>query len=112
VQSFALLFLTEQGSVPAQPDQGTEFVSGMRAQRIQDEADVLSEFTLAKELVRQQLALAANEADLPDDEILDDAVLESFNLDGLSSTISLYVNVVSLAGESREVVLPVPIAIK
>jgi hypothetical protein len=112
VQSFALLFLTEQGSIAAQPTQGTEFVGGMRVQRIQDEADVLSEFTLAKELVRQQLALAANDSDLPDDEILDDATLESFNLNGDTSTLSLNVRVTSLAGDEREVVLPVPVAIR
>jgi len=112
VQSFAMLFLTELGSIEAKPEQGTEFITAMRASRIQDESDVLSEFTLAKELVRQQLALAANENDFPDDEILDDATLDSYSLDANASKIMLKVNVTSLAGASRVVVLPVPVAIR
>lgn len=112
VQSFALLFLTELGSIPVKPEQGTSFVTGMRRSRIQDEADVISEFTLAKELVRQALALQANAEELPDDETFDDATLLNFSLDSASSTIRLSVHVTSLAGTSRDVVLPVPVAIR
>jgi hypothetical protein len=112
VQSYALLFLTERGSIGVNPTQGAEFIAGMRQSRIQDEADVLSEFTLANELVRQQLALTANAQDLPDDETFDSATLENFSLDHESSTIRLSVKVISLAGTSRDIILPVPIAIR
>lgn len=112
VQSFALLFLTKRGSIPNVPDLGTEFITAMQQGQIRDEASVKSEFALAKERVRQTLALAANEMDLPDDEIFEDAELESFVLDKASSKLSLTVRVSSVAGEARVVFLPVPLAIR
>jgi hypothetical protein len=111
-QSYTLLFLTERGSIPQKLDQGTDFVIRMRQGRIQQESDVLSEFTLANELVREQLTLAASGQNYPDDEVFDSAILDSFELDRDLSRVLLRVRVRSIAGETRDVLLPVPVAIQ
>jgi hypothetical protein len=111
VQSFALLFLTEQGSVLYAPTLGSEFVTAMRQGLIRDESDVESNFALAVESVRQTLDLAADEEDLPEDETFESAELQSFSLDKASSTLTLVVKVNSAAGSSRELFLPLPLAV-
>jgi hypothetical protein len=111
-QVFAKLFLTIPGTMQYHPELGTEFVSAMRIGRIQDEADVRSEFSLAAEAVRLTLNLDAETSNPPDDERLESAVLVRVNIDKAASKITLFVRVTSVAGESRVVFLPVPVAIR
>ena len=112
-QSFTSIFLTDVGSIPHDPTVGTSFVAAMRQGRLQDEADLKSEFSLAVENVRQQLALAIDATDPPpDDETFASATLRSFDMDRGASKITLVVVLQSAAGESREVVMPVSLAIK
>jgi hypothetical protein len=112
VQSFTSLFLTKQGSIPHRLDDGTEFVTAVQLGKIRAESDVKAEFALAVERVRQTLTLAADGAELPDDETFSRAELISFNLDKAASKLFLKVRVVSVAGVGREVFLPVPVAIR
>ena len=112
LQSFTTLFLARKGTVPSNLSLGSGFVSAMQQGRIQDESDVRNEFNLAAEDVRDVLALDAETNGLPDDEIFASAELISFALDKASQTISLKVRVTSAAGTSREVFLPVPLAIR
>jgi len=112
VQSFTTLFLTRLGSVPYNEELGSEFVTAMQRSRIRDESDVRSEFALAVEQVRQVLVADAEENDPPDDETFDSAELVNFELDSAASLLSLVVRVNSVAGTSRQVILPVPVAIR
>ena len=112
VQAFTTLFLTRIGSVPYNTSLGSSFITSMRRGSIQDESDVRTEFALAVENVRETLLNDAEENDPPDDETFDSAELESFTLDEASSTLTMYVRVNSVAGESREVFIPVPLAIR
>ncbi len=111
-QTFTTLFLTRRGTSQYHPELGTDFVGALQQGRIRDEADVKSEFAIAVEQVRQTLALQANQNTLPDDEVFDSAVLDSFNLDKAASKLTLVIRVNSLAGSSRTVFLPIPVAIR
>ena len=111
-QSFAVLFLTELGSIPYNPELGTEFVTAIRQGRIADETDVTAEFRVAVELIRRTLDLEADNNDLPYDEQLESVELENFTLDTARSLLQLYVSITSVAGESRQLFLPIPLAIQ
>ena len=111
-QTFTTLFLTRLESVQYNPDLGSEFVTAMQASRIRDESDVKSEFALAVEQVREILSADAEANEPPDDETFESAVLENFALNEAESLIILNVRVNSVAGSSREVILPVPLAIR
>jgi hypothetical protein len=111
-QSFTTLFLTELGSVPSEPTKGSTFVTAVRQQRIRDESDVQAEFNLAVENVRSTLNLAEDQGSFQDDEKFRGATLVKYNLDDKLGMISLYVNVVSAAGTSRQIYLPIPVPIR
>lgn len=111
-QTFAILFLTEKGSVLYYPDLGSDFVTNVRYGRIRDESDVQSLFALAAGDVLRSMQLEAANASLPSDESLASVTLNSFKLDKEASLLSLFVKLLSAAGESRDIVLPVPVPIK
>lgn len=111
-QTWAILFLTERGSVSADPELGTDFVSNLRTGIIRDEATVRSEFGLAATLVSNNMLAFENADGLPDDEILDSAVLNNFNIDRKRGLLSLYVGLTSQAGTQHDILLPIPVAIR
>ena len=112
VQSFLLLFITERGSVPHKENIGTGFVTSLRQGQILDEGDVNSEFIVASELVQQTLDLVADENDFPEDEQFESAELLRFVIDRASSLLRMTIRITSVAGESRTVFCPVPLAIR
>ena len=112
VQSFAILFMTERGTIQYAPDVGTGFITAVRQGSILDEADVQAQFETAREFVQQTLDLEADENELPEDEQFDSAELLSFSLNRAESLLTLYVKINSVAGEDRTVYLPVPLAIQ
>jgi len=111
-QSFTLLFLTRLGSNPKHPDWGTNFVPAVQQGRVNTEKAVNSEFNTASELVRRTLAKAWEGTALPADERLSKATLNSFTIDTENSKLVLYVKLVTAAGVSLVIVLPVPTAIR
>jgi hypothetical protein len=111
-QKFTQLFLTDLGSNQYSPNNGTDFILRVQQGAIRDESDVVVEFSVAAEKVRRVLALSADNNVTPDDERFVSATLSRFTLDKANSKLSLYVIVNSAAGESRDIVLPVPYAIK
>ncbi len=111
-QSYAILFLTERGTVQYDPELGTEFITAVKLGTIQDEADVRSEFLSAKEFIRQTLDLANDQNELPEDEQYQSSNLDSFEIDKQNSLLKLFITVTSVAGASREVFLPIPLAIQ
>lgn len=112
MQTFLSLFLTRLGTVPSNPTLGTDFVTAMQRGRILDDGDVINEFSLAVEQIRQTLALVAEQETLSADETFASAVLDSFDLDEENSKLTMKVKVSSAAGISRTVYLPVPVAIR
>lgn len=111
-QTFTILFLTEVGSVPMMPLRGTGFVTAVRQGRLKDESDVQSEFALAAESVKTFLNLEADLLNLPEDETLESALLDRFDRNESTGTLTLYIRITSVAGEAREVFLPISVPIR
>ena len=111
-QSWTMLFLTDDRTVLNKPTRGSGFLNSVRRGRIQVEGDVPAEFALAADKVKRTMALDAVGENLPDDERLSDARLQSYSLDRASSSLYLKVYIRSVAGETRTIFLPVPVAIK
>ena len=109
-QTFAMLFLTQQGTVPRDLEKGTSFLQAMRSGAIQNETDLVAEFGEAVALLQQQL-INAESAELPLDEQFASAELVDFTIDRLQSSISLDINIRSVAGDELEFFLPVSFAI-
>lgn len=112
VQSFATLFLTRLGSVKYNSLLGSSFIASIQRGQIRNESDVRTEFALAVEDVRNILVTDAEANTPPDDETYASAELKEFELNKAASLLMLKVRVNSVAGESREVFLPVPLAIR
>ena len=112
VQSFLTLFLTRTGTIPSRPEVGSDFVTAMQQGRILDDGQVISEFASATEQVKSLLLSEAEANNLSDDETVSRIVLQSFDLDRTNSKLTLTVRVESVAGTSRVVYLPVPLAIR
>ena len=113
-QLWSLLFLTEQGSIPCAPQLGTLFLFQQRTGALQDESDVQTAFSQAARDVADQLQAREFDSDLPVplDEQFRNANLVSFTLDRASSTLSLYVGIVSQAGTKHDLFLPVTVPIQ
>jgi len=87
-------------------------VTAMQQGRILDDGQVISEFAAAAEQVKSLLLSEAEANNLSDDETVSRIVLQSFDLDRTNSKLTLTVRVESVAGTSRVVYLPVPLAIR
>lgn len=111
-QTFALYFLTEKGSVPLLPNQGTNFITAVRLQRINTESNLQAEFALAANVAKRFMSLQADKNKYPNDERLSAVTLLNFTLDKNSGTILLKVGLTSLAGDLATIFLPVPVALK
>jgi len=113
-QTWAILFLTELGSIFYAPEVGSSFVTNFRLGTIRDESDLQAEFAFAAAQVADQLALVtqAAETPLPDDETLSSATLSRFNVNTATGTLSLYVRLTSQTGATHDILLPIPVAIQ
>jgi hypothetical protein len=109
-QTWLILFLTPRGSA-FDAEKGTDFIHDMRTGRIRTENDVSLSFASAAELVRVQQDNEEAVASLPLDERLDDAELQSFEIDRNAATLILYVRITTLAGDGLDLFVPVPVAI-
>lgn len=107
-QRWLLTFLTELGSMPFKPNAGTNFMRDLRRGRFRTEADVIDSFSFADLLVSEQLR--AEETDSwPADERFGSAKLTAIAI--LGDTIALDITIVSRAGVTRTVVMPLPITV-
>lgn len=113
-QTWAILFLTELGSIPYNPEVGSSFVSNFRLGLIRDESDVQTEFGLAAAQVADQLALVTQAAEVtpPNDETLSSAVLVKFTVNSNAGKLALYVRLTSQAGTTHDILLPISLAIQ
>ena len=106
-QRWALEFLTVRGSMPFHlATRGTHFVQQAKTGRLRTEIDVTSQFSFAAVLVRDNLIKEEDDTMHPEDR-LRKATLLSIVLFG--DSLQLYVNIESQAGDTREVILPIPI---
>jgi hypothetical protein len=105
-QRWALEFLTEDGSMPGLPSRGNEFMRLVRQGRIRSAPEVRGFFATSSLTIDRNLR---NEeyAGMPDDERFESASLLGVSF--LPGYLSLTVEIVSRAGSSREVILPISV---
>lgn len=104
-QKFAMLFLTEQGSIPEDLDRGTSFIAELRFGGVRSEFDLLSAFTQAVAEAMNYLDRRQADEDIPDDETIVDAQLVDYTLE--APNVFLFITVVTAAGDSRVIQVPV-----
>lgn len=106
-QRWALEFLTPRGTVKFLPRRGTDFMLIARRGGFRHEQDVRAEYNFAAVRIKQTLK---NEevAAMQDDERLSKDELLQLILG--PQTLQLKVQLTSLAGSSREIILPIPMS--
>lgn len=107
-QRFLITLLQNVGSMPFQPSRGTAFVSSIRTGEVRTETDALAAFALAVGAIGPQLQ-SAETSDDPDDERFQDAELVNMTIS--PDQITLRINVISQAGDDRQIILPLATAL-
>jgi len=102
-QRFLLEFLTETGSIPYDTGRGTDFMTELRLGRVRTTIEAEQQFFLATDTARLNLTLEETD-DMPDDERFGATTLDSLVIAGDKLTIRMTLR--SLAGETREIILP------
>lgn len=103
-QRWLLEFMTETGSMPGLPTRGTNFVSAVRQGRITSAIEATSVFNVENMTVQQTLQNEEYE-EMPDDERLESAELLSVAF--LPGYLQMRIQINSVAGTSRKVILPI-----
>lgn len=103
-QRWILEFLTELGSMPGLPTRGTTFMTLVRQGRIRTYNDVSSNFIFSALSARLNLQQEETD-DWPDDERIGTAELVSVEF--APGYANLKVELISLAGTARQVILPI-----
>lgn len=104
-QRWLLKFLTIRGSMTFLPNEGTTFVSQVRNGELRNEADVEAAFQVAAIQVRANM-LNEETSSMHDEDRMGNATLKTIGI--LADWIELTVQITSLAGTSRQVILPIP----
>lgn len=108
VQRYVLIFLTLVKSVKFDDQFGSIFMAAMTQGYLVNYGSLMDAFALSNSRV---IATLINSSDnLPLDEQLSSASLIDFNLDFTLGTITLSIELTSLAGTSAEFVVPISIA--
>lgn len=104
VQRWLIEFLTVQGSLTYLPARGCAFMLLLRQGQLHTTTDIEQAFFLSAQQV--QLNLTAEEtAAMPEDEQFASAALDSVTISG--ETVSLYVTILSQAGTTAPLILPI-----
>lgn len=107
-QRWLLEFVTIRGTVRYAPARGTDFLAELRAGGLRTEADVRTAFLAARLQVAKALRAEDAADDGPDDEKYANAALLSVAVRP-DRTLVLTVDITSLAGASRKVILPLTV---
>jgi hypothetical protein len=106
-QRFILELLTDKGSMQGKPENGTGLLRAYRQGIVRSEMDAAQEWAFA---VNEAMAnMRAEEADTdPDDERISSVELNSVAF-SQGIKVAYYAKLISVAGTSRKVILPLPI---
>lgn len=102
-QRWLLEFLTATGSMPYLPTRGCSFISRLRSGQIQTTLDLETDFNFATVDIANNLR-AEEDDTMPDDERYKSATLLAATL--LGDEASLTIQLTSLAGDTRKLILP------
>lgn len=106
-QEFTILFLSDKGSDPWDEDRGTDFMPLLRAGIILDETVLQAQFQFAVLDIFDYLEGRVYD-DTPADEILAAADLIAWDL--RPGFLKIQVRLTTAAGDSRDYIVPVPVA--
>lgn len=104
MQRWLLEFLTEQGSMTYLTARGCGFMAALRAGQLRTLVDVEQAFFLSAKQIESNLRAEETPA-LPPDEAYGGVDLNSVTLD--SDRVAMNITLLSLAGTSRKVILPI-----
>lgn len=102
-QRFVMEFLTIKGSMPFDPLRGCRFMRDFYAGRLRTEGQIVTAFAFAELEISQNLRNEET-SDMPDDERYDYAELLGIAI--LPNRLRINIGLVSLAGATREMILP------
>lgn len=111
-QTFTSMLLTKVGTLLADSEYGTEFMTKAQSGMFRTDADVKTAFSGAAELVRRKMRQEAAANNLPNDERLARVELTSISLDRGASKLTLAAQLITDAGSTRTVYLPVSVVIR
>ncbi len=107
-QTFIKLFLTDKGSVMYDEAAGTDFRKSVRNGAVHDDVTLESYFRFAVMDILNYLSTQPTPEDK--DEVLEEAKLTSYDLIG--DSIILHIELVSLVGTTRSIIIPVKTVIR
>lgn len=108
-QRFFLEFMTETGTIFGQPNRGCDFMRDVRQGRLRTTGEIEQAFYLAVDQIVDDL-VADQEPGIPDDEAFAFVTLYGIVLGDQNLSINIAVN--SVAGSSRDVILPISTRIR
>lgn len=108
-QFFLLLLLTEKGSAIHTPNFGTRFMTMLRSSNMTDSRLQIAFRDAAEDILDQQVSYRSDT--IEDDEFLVGADLVSFAVPA-ADHIQLTVQLTTRAGERRQVIMPVSLAVR
>lgn len=111
VQRYALLFLTQIGTVELSPDEGSEFMRSLGKGMIYDENTLKAEAAKANSLVTRQIKREDANLETTDDEALESATITDLRLDRATQSVLVQVTIVTRAGESYTYITPITIGV-
>lgn len=111
VQRYALLFLTELGSVMNSPDEGTEFLTYLSHGKIYDESSLKSSAARADNRASRQIKQEDSALETPDDEALASSEIMNVSFDRTRASVTVTVRITTLAGESYTYVTPISMGV-
>lgn len=107
-QRYTLELLTEKGSMPYWPSRGNDFITQARQGYLRTSIEALAAFSAAAIDIKRNLQSEELSTD-PLDERFSDA--QMLNMLVSPGKMVFQVNVISLAGSSRKVILPINVVI-
>lgn len=102
-QRYALELCTELGSMKFRQDRGCRFMTDLRLGRLRTADDVFTSFGFSAFTIANNLKTEETE-DMPDDERFDRAELAETKI--TNDLVAIKVQVLSLAGLDRKIILP------
>lgn len=106
VQRYALLFLTQVGTVKNKDNEGTRFLSLLGSGHIYDDNTLRSAAAAANDSVLRQIQSEDRTLDTPDDEALRRSEIYETAIDRASATVYVTVLITSVAGETYKYTTP------
>lgn len=111
VQRYIIALTTKAGSQPSFPAFGTSFLGNIQSKNMVTYEDAIHEFNFANMTVIENFRkYQADVTDLPLDEQLNTAILESLRFDRASNSAFFDVRIYSNAGANVIYLLPIPIS--